>query len=169
MAICRKSGADGETVKRQRRKPKPTTNSNEGVESGSSSAADDDDDVKETEEETRNLTIDEVNEASHEPITTFDDGVFTVTISGPQQQAATSSMGDGCVRSGRDGMRSDCFVPCPRMNPLLAVKHGVLFLFGGTFERGDRQFTLADFYSLDVRQLDEWKTLVPLDVETQVC
>jgi len=50
---------------------------------------------------------------------------------------------------------------------MLAVKNGTLFLYGGVFENGDRQVTLSDFYSIDLRRMDEWKTLIPLDVETQ--
>lgn len=42
----------------------------------------------------------------------------------------------------------DIFVPSPRINPGLVVKHGVLYLFGGMFEDGDRQYTLNDFYKL---------------------
>jgi len=30
----------------------------------------------------------------------------------------------------------------------MAVKHNVLYLYGGMMEEGDRQYTFSDFYSL---------------------
>uniref|UniRef100_A0A670YS19 Kelch domain containing 4 n=1 Tax=Pseudonaja textilis TaxID=8673 RepID=A0A670YS19_PSETE len=53
--------------------------------------------------------------------------------------------------------------PCPRSNAMLAVKHGVLYLYGGMFEVGDRQFTLSDLYALDLHKMEEWKVLVEMD------
>lgn len=38
-----------------------------------------------------------------------------------------------------------------------------MYLYGGTFEVGDKQITLKDFHCLDVHKLDEWKTLIELD------
>lgn len=40
------------------------------------------------------------------------------------------------------------FSPSARINPGLVVKNNVLYLFGGIFEDGDREFTLGDFYKL---------------------
>ncbi|KYO34571.1 kelch domain-containing protein 4 [Alligator mississippiensis] len=57
--------------------------------------------------------------------------------------------------------------PCPRSNAMLAVKHGVLYVYGGMFEVGDRQFTLSDLYSIDLHKMDEWKVLVEMDPKTQ--
>ncbi|KAM6430652.1 kelch domain-containing protein 4 isoform 1-T1 [Liasis olivaceus] len=57
--------------------------------------------------------------------------------------------------------------PCPRSNAMLAVKHGVLYLCGGMFEVGDRQFTLNDLYALDLHKMEEWKVLVEMDPKTQ--
>ena len=91
--------------------------------------------------------------------TTTDDGVFTVTA-GVQ---GTSSDSAAAV-----GMETDAFVPSPRMNPLLAVKNGVLYLYGGIFEEGDRQYTLSDFYTLNLHRLDEWQTIIASDLKAQV-
>jgi hypothetical protein len=85
--------------------------------------------------------------------------IFQVTI-GPQSGASS----DGATKSS--GVRSpdDLFVPCGRMKPCLAVKNGVLYLYGGTYEEGDRQVTLSDFYSLDLAKLDQWKIIIaPVD------
>ncbi|OXB78415.1 UNVERIFIED_CONTAM: hypothetical protein H355_009186 [Colinus virginianus] len=57
--------------------------------------------------------------------------------------------------------------PCPRSNAMLAVKHGVLYVYGGMFEVGDRQFTLSDLYSIDLHKMEEWKVLVEIDPKTQ--
>ncbi|XP_037672356.1 kelch domain-containing protein 4 isoform X2 [Choloepus didactylus] len=57
--------------------------------------------------------------------------------------------------------------PSPRSNALLAVKHGVLYLYGGMFEAGDRQFTLSDFYCLDLHKMEAWKALMEMDPKTQ--
>ncbi|XP_043937466.1 kelch domain-containing protein 4 [Protopterus annectens] len=57
--------------------------------------------------------------------------------------------------------------PCPRSNALTVTKHGVLFVYGGMFEVGDRQFTLNDLYCIDLHKLEEWKVLVEMDPKTQ--
>lgn len=53
--------------------------------------------------------------------------------------------------------------PCPRSSAMLAVKHGLLFVYGGMFEAGDRQVTLNDLYCLDLHRMEEWKALVEMD------
>lgn len=73
--------------------------------------------------------------------TISDDGVFTVTV-GPALTQTTSSDG---LETGTSG---NIFVPSPRSSCGLVVKHGVLYLFGGMKEDGNRQFTYNDFYSL---------------------
>ncbi|XP_075833605.1 kelch domain-containing protein 4 isoform X2 [Microtus pennsylvanicus] len=57
--------------------------------------------------------------------------------------------------------------PCPRSNAMLAVKHGLLYVYGGMFEAGDRQVTLSDLYCLDLHKMEEWKTLVEMDPKSQ--
>nr|XP_054389118.1 kelch domain-containing protein 4 isoform X3 [Pongo abelii] len=57
--------------------------------------------------------------------------------------------------------------PCPRSNAMLAVKHGVLYVYGGMFEAGDRQVTLSDLHCLDLHRMEAWKALVEMDPETQ--
>lgn len=69
-----------------------------------------------------------------------DDGIFTVTV-GPTP-TVTNITKSGSV----DG--PNVFQPSARMNCGLAVKHGVLYLYGGMVEDGSKQLTLCDFYSL---------------------
>ncbi|KAM6223821.1 kelch domain-containing protein 4 [Rhynchocyon petersi] len=63
--------------------------------------------------------------------------------------------------------RPPVVAPSPRSNAMLAVKHGVLYVYGGMFEAGDRQFTLSDLYCLDLQKMDGWKALVEMDPGTQ--
>ncbi|KAM6973514.1 kelch domain-containing protein 4 [Aplochiton taeniatus] len=57
--------------------------------------------------------------------------------------------------------------PCPRSSTMATVRQGKLFLYGGMFEVGDRQFTLNDFYCLDLHKMDQWDILVHMDPNTQ--
>uniref|UniRef100_A0A3B4TBY9 Kelch domain containing 4 n=1 Tax=Seriola dumerili TaxID=41447 RepID=A0A3B4TBY9_SERDU len=57
--------------------------------------------------------------------------------------------------------------PCPRSSAMATVRQGKLYLYGGMFEVGDRQFTLNDFYCLDLHKMDRWETLVEMDPKTQ--
>ncbi|XP_056637320.1 kelch domain-containing protein 4 [Diorhabda sublineata] len=90
-----------------------------------------------------------------ESTTISDDGVFKVTV-GP----APSVPEAGLISKERN---STFFQPSPRINCGLAIKHGILYLYGGMFEEGDKQITYSDFYSLDLKKLDEWKTIIPDD------
>jgi len=111
------------------------------------------------------LDISEVTESAAvgtSVVKTFDDGIFTVTVAGPQSASASDTPETVC------DTQTDCFMPCPRMNPMLCARHSTLFLYGGVFEDGDRQVSLSDFYSLDLHKMDEWKTIIPLDISTQV-
>lgn len=83
-----------------------------------------------------------------------DDGVFTVTV-GPSQSSSS-----GVCRGAVDA--PDVFTPLPRINAGMAIKRGVLYLYGGMFEDGDKQLTLDDFYTLDLNKLEEWQTIVAL-------
>lgn len=60
---------------------------------------------------------------------------------------------------------SSVFQPIPRMNASMVVKHGILYLYGGLYEEGDRQLTLSDFYAVDIHKLDEWHTIVPFSTD----
>ncbi|XP_054476239.1 kelch domain-containing protein 4 [Anoplopoma fimbria] len=67
-----------------------------------------------------------------------------------------------------DGSASAPLVePCARSSAMATARQGKLFLYGGMFEVGDRQFTLNDFYSLDLNKMDQWEVLVEMDPKTQ--
>uniref|UniRef100_A0A8C0UCK8 Kelch domain containing 4 n=1 Tax=Cyanistes caeruleus TaxID=156563 RepID=A0A8C0UCK8_CYACU len=57
--------------------------------------------------------------------------------------------------------------PCPRSSAMVAVKHGVLYVYGGMFEVGDRLVTLSDLHSIDLHRMEQWKVLLEMDPKTQ--
>ncbi|KAF5277128.1 hypothetical protein FQA39_LY06366 [Lamprigera yunnana] len=106
-----------------------------------------DDKMKEQEEVRMELDVEQ-----SAPQVVADDGIFTVTV-GP-------AISTNVKVTDEIGKRSKNLNPSIRMNCGLAVNHGILYLFGGMLEDGDRQVTMSDFYSLDLRKSDEWKVLV---------
>ncbi|KAI0367424.1 galactose oxidase [Pilatotrama ljubarskyi] len=50
-------------------------------------------------------------------------------------------------------------VPLPRYNAMLAVLRNTLYIYGGIFEKGSREYTLDDFYSLQLDKLDRYVCL----------
>ena len=57
--------------------------------------------------------------------------------------------------------------PSPRFGSAMVLRQNILYLFGGMFEdEEDRQLTFKDFYSLDIRKLDAWQTLIESDIKT---
>ncbi|XP_065497241.1 kelch domain-containing protein 4 isoform X3 [Caloenas nicobarica] len=94
-----------------------------------------------------------------------DGTVMTIkqVISGPAAEKERSESEE----EEEDGALGQQVEPCPRSNAMLAVKHGVLYVYGGMFEVGDRQFTLSDLYSIDLHKMEEWKVLVEMDPKAQ--
>ncbi|KAH6619663.1 hypothetical protein B0J18DRAFT_386006 [Chaetomium sp. MPI-SDFR-AT-0129] len=58
--------------------------------------------------------------------------------------------------------------PHPRFNALLAVQDDVLYIYGGTFEKGDREYTFDDLYAIDLGKLDGCKEVFNRPVEDWV-
>jgi hypothetical protein len=58
--------------------------------------------------------------------------------------------------------------PHPRFNAQLAVQNDVLYIYGGTFEKGDREFTFDDLYAIDLGKLDGCKEIFNRAVEDWV-
>ena len=56
-------------------------------------------------------------------------------------------------------------LPHPRFNAQLAVQDDVLFIFGGTFEKGDREFTFNDMLAIDLVKLDGVRELFSREPE----
>ncbi|ETW02247.1 hypothetical protein H310_05799 [Aphanomyces invadans] len=52
-------------------------------------------------------------------------------------------------------------MPLPRINPALIVRGNTFFVYGGVLEDGDREITLDDCWSLDLKRMDEWVEVLP--------
>ncbi|SJL15060.1 uncharacterized protein ARMOST_18542 [Armillaria ostoyae] len=50
-------------------------------------------------------------------------------------------------------------IPLPRYNAMLSVLRNTLYLYGGIFEKGSREYTLDDFYSLQLDKMDRYVCL----------
>ncbi|KAH8905303.1 galactose oxidase [Coniochaeta sp. PMI_546] len=59
-------------------------------------------------------------------------------------------------------------MPHPRFNAQLAVQDDVLYIYGGTFEKGDREFTFDDMYAIDLGKMDGCKEIFSRPVEDWV-
>ncbi|RSM15599.1 hypothetical protein CEP52_000652 [Fusarium oligoseptatum] len=55
--------------------------------------------------------------------------------------------------------------PHMRFNAQLAVQDDVLYIYGGTFEKGDREFTFDDMYAIDLGKMDGCKEIFTRPVE----
>ncbi|KAF6810302.1 kelch repeats protein [Colletotrichum sojae] len=56
-------------------------------------------------------------------------------------------------------------LPHPRFNAQLAVQDDVLYVYGGTFEQKDREFTFDDLYAVDLGKMDGCKEIFNRPVE----
>ncbi len=56
-------------------------------------------------------------------------------------------------------------IPLERYNVMLAVQRNTLYVYGGIFEAGNREYTLDDFYTLDLTKLERFTCLkdCPID------
>ncbi|KAG9272044.1 kelch domain-containing protein 4 [Astyanax mexicanus] len=105
-------------------------------------------------------------------IVTEDGTVMTIkeVIAGAQTAAEESEdeeEGEDDEEEEEGAAAASLVEPCPRSNAMVAVKYGKMYLYGGMFEVGDRQFTLNDLYCLDLHKLDQWEVLVEMDPKTQ--
>ncbi|XP_049720246.1 kelch domain-containing protein 4 isoform X2 [Elephas maximus indicus] len=98
-------------------------------------------------------------------VTTEDGTVITI-----KQVLPVPGIAGGPPSDDEDGVEKagpPVVAPSPRSNTMLAVKHGLLYVYGGMFEAGDRQVTLSDLYCLDLQKMEGWKALVEMDPGTQ--
>lgn len=77
------------------------------------------------------------------------DGVFTMVVG--SSKASSSVIETSDINDNR---------PSPRMNTGMVICKGNLYIFGGAYEEGSKQFTLCDLSSLDLHKLDEWKSII---------
>jgi hypothetical protein len=55
--------------------------------------------------------------------------------------------------------------PHPRYNSQLTVQDDVLYMYGGTFEKGDREYTFDEMWAIDLGKLDGVKELFRRELE----
>ena len=56
-------------------------------------------------------------------------------------------------------------MPHPRFNAQLAVQDDSLYIFGGTYEHGDREFTFDELWSIDLGKLDGVRQIFRRELE----
>jgi N-acetylneuraminic acid mutarotase len=56
-------------------------------------------------------------------------------------------------------------MPHPRFNAQLTVQDDTLFIFGGTFEKGDREFTFDEMWAIDLGKLDGVKEIFKRELD----
>ena len=56
-------------------------------------------------------------------------------------------------------------MPHPRFNAQLAVQDDVLYVYSGTFEKGDREFTFDELHAIDLGKLDGAKEIFRRELE----
>ncbi|KAK3757981.1 hypothetical protein RRG08_058293 [Elysia crispata] len=92
------------------------------------------------------------------------DDIFKVTVApsaaGPEMATSSSDVATAFAAEEK-------FWPSARMNTSVAFKDGNFFMYGGVFEEGDKQVTLADFYSLDTNKMDTWTVIIGEDKKLQ--
>ena len=59
-------------------------------------------------------------------------------------------------------------MPHPRFNAQLAVQDDVLYIYGGTYEHGDREYTFDEMFAIDLGKLDGVKQIFHRDVDDWV-
>lgn len=83
--------------------------------------------------------------------------MFTLTYS---NKAQTSSTVVEDVVVTMSAPQVNAFAPHQRRSSFLQFYKGNLYLYGGKYEdKNDKEFTFNDLYCLNVKKLDEWKTL----------
>lgn len=56
-------------------------------------------------------------------------------------------------------------MPHPRFNAQLAIQDDVLYIFGGTYEHGDREYTFDELWAIDLGRLDGVQEIYRREVE----
>ncbi|KAI9890575.1 MAG: hypothetical protein M1814_003773 [Vezdaea aestivalis] len=59
-------------------------------------------------------------------------------------------------------------LPHPRFNVQITVQGDILLLYGGTYEKGDREYTFDDLYAIDLGKLDGVRELFKREIEDWV-
>uniref|UniRef100_A0A1A9WD44 Kelch domain-containing protein 4 n=1 Tax=Glossina brevipalpis TaxID=37001 RepID=A0A1A9WD44_9MUSC len=104
--------------------------------------------------------IDTLGDVVNTNSTTTTDGIFTLAVAGASISAPTLHK----MPSLSANRRSNSLLPSPRMNAGLCVCKSVLYVYGGLFEEGNKQYTFNDLYALNLHKMGEWKVIIPNDM-----
>ena len=144
-----------DTVEKKKRRKVKEDGEDEGMES-----------EEEAMERLDELALDEETGLS---TVTVESGAFTISSTIVSEDSRVSQnelsfLGNlGASGSGQESSKQ-LTVPSPRFNAGMTFKGGSLYLFGGLWESGEKDYTLKDFYSLDTKKLDTWNTIIEDDV-----
>lgn len=103
-------------------------------------------------EEVEELTIEDIEKLTAPVKQNEEDDVFKLQISAPVQQSELETQ---VIQNQPPPM--NVFLPHPRRSMFLQYHKSVLYMYGGKFEdRDDKEITLNDLYSLNLKRCDEW-------------
>jgi len=92
---------------------------------------------------------------------TVESGAFTISSTiGEEEMSAKNGK---AMELNKD---KDIFVPSARFGAGMVMKGSILYMFGGIWEDGEKDYTLKDFHSLDTHKMDTWNTIIESDVQT---
>jgi hypothetical protein len=128
--------------------------------------ADGEDGVEETEEDEALDQMEDLALEGPAGTVTVESGAFTVSSTVTAAVVEPELAFLGALGAGGATAARELVTPSPRFNSGLVYKGGLLYLFGGLWEVGDKDYTLKDFYSLDTKKLDSWSVLIEDDVKT---
>ncbi len=97
--------------------------------------------------------------------TAQEESIFKVTLA---ESSSSQMMDSSDSAPSATNTLPEAFIPSPRMNALLCLKQGMVYMYGGVFEVGDAQYTLSDFYSLDLHKMDTWNILIENSIKEMV-
>lgn len=116
----------------------------------------DDDEEKEEEKDNDSTRSDEANVAKAPPKTSS--AYYDLLSSAGHQGMKNSSVMklNSKTKKPEAVERSD---PLPRINACMVISGTTLFLYGGLLEVGDREITLDDMWSLDLKKRQAWECI----------
>ncbi|KAL8294161.1 hypothetical protein RB597_008059 [Gaeumannomyces tritici] len=84
-----------------------------------------------------------------------DADAMEIDLGGRQKAEGDDDDGGKPVRE----MPASMEFPHPRFNAQLAIQDDVLYIYGGTFEKGDREFTFDDMYAINLDKMNGCKEI----------
>ncbi|CAD6919116.1 unnamed protein product [Tilletia controversa] len=134
------------------------------------SADEDEDDVDE-DERIRLRAIEQARaarEAESKAIAAPQDGSSNTQEQNEQPDSNVSQANGDAARAAEDDDDADDpqkTVPRERYNAMLAVQRNTLYLYGGIWENDNREYTMDDFYTLDLSKMERYVCLkeCPID------